>query len=106
VSGLSQASRQAVRRDGELEAFRRRALAQRRQVNGIPPAAQSACSQLGLMAHREQERPHGLPRRRGQTALDPAHRSLRRARPACERALAQAEPQAVSLDETSKRFDT
>lgn len=61
--------------------------------------------QLGLAAHRQQERPHGLPGRRRQTTLDPADGGLRGSRATGKRTLTDTEPVALLKDQISSLHD-
>jgi hypothetical protein len=71
------------------------------QVNPVPPATQPPRADIGLVPHRQQQRSHRLPCRRGQAALDAAHGGLCRARPPRERTLAETEPLAVLPDDAT-----
>jgi hypothetical protein len=61
--------------------------------------------QIGLLAHREQQRTQGLPPGRGQSTLDPADRGLRSPRAAREGALAQAEALAMPTYQATRGID-
>ena|ERR1700686_3035224 len=68
-------------------------------MQGIPPAAQPARMQLGLVAHRQQQRAHGLPIRCCLPSLDARDSRLRHASTASKRALTETETTAMLADD-------
>src|ERR1700722_295348 len=71
----------------------------------VPSATESACLQLGLIAHRQHERRDRIPIWRREAALDPAHGSLRGSSTQCQRLLAETQTFAMPTDHRTKTHD-
>jgi hypothetical protein len=71
------------------------------EVERIPSSLQPSRFETRLISHRKQERADRFPGRHRLSRLDPAHRRLRRARPPRKRALAETEPNAQIMYESS-----
>jgi hypothetical protein len=74
-------------------------------MNRVPSPAQPPHLQVWLETHRQHQRPHGIPIRGGQAALDATHRRLRRARTERKRTLAKAKLLAMPTDQCSRIVD-
>jgi hypothetical protein len=70
-------------------------------VERIPSSLQPSRFETRLISHRKQERANGFPGRHRLSGFDPAHRRLRRPRSTRKGALAETEPNAQVMYESS-----